>query len=189
MSHFRLSLPARSLQDSEGQARTVLEDSQASMGMIPNMYANMAHSPGLLSTYADGYQRFRESSGFTPTEQEVVLLTISRYNGCTYCMAAHSMIADNMSGVPAAELQALRDGSPLADDRLRALNEFTWHLLDRQGHAEKEAVERFLAAGYSERQVLEIVLAMAVKLLSNYSNHLFATPVDDAFAGYAWSAD
>lgn len=189
MSQSRLSLSAKTPQDAQGSAKAVLENSQRSMGMIPNMYANMANSPGLLATYADGYNRFREDSGFTPAEQEVVFLTISRHNGCNYCMAAHSMIADKMSGVPSGDLQALRDGTPLVDDKLKALNEFTQHLLESQGHPREEAVRQFLAAGYEERQVLEIALGMAVKLLSNYSNHLFDTPVDDAFADYSWSSE
>jgi len=188
MSHYRISLEAKNVETAESTAKSVLESSEKNMGMIPNMYANMANSPGLLSTYADGYNRFRENSGFSPAEQEVVLLTISRYNGCTYCMAAHSMIADKMSGVPAADLSALRDGRPLADDKLRALSEFTLHMLESRGHPGDAEVKRFLESGFSERQILEIVLAMAVKLLSNYSNHMFETPVDEAFSDYAWSA-
>lgn len=187
MSHYRMSLSAKTPEDAQGSARAVLENSKKGMGMIPNMYANMANSPGLLTTYTDGYNRFRENSGFTPAEQEVVFLTISRHNGCTYCMAAHSMIAEKMSDVPAADLQALRDGKPLTDSKLKALNEFTRHLLESAGRPQDVAVKEFLAAGYKEQQVLEIVLAMAVKLLSNYSNHLFETEVDDAFADYRWS--
>ena len=189
MSDYRLSLAPRTAQDAQDAAKTILEQSEAEMGMVPNMYARMANSPGLLQTYTEGYNRFREESGFSAAEQEVVLLTISRHNGCTYCMAAHSMIADNMSGVPEADLQALRDGKPLVDGQLRALADFCQHLLETQGHPQSQAVEQFLAAGYTERQILEIVLAMAVKLLSNYSNHLFQTPVDDAFAAYTWPAD
>jgi AhpD family alkylhydroperoxidase len=61
------------------------------------MYAVMANSPGLLETYATGYAAFREASGFTPAEQEVVLLTVSHENGCEYCVAAHSFLADQVS--------------------------------------------------------------------------------------------
>lgn len=186
MTKYQISLPKITSENADPQARIVLDDAKANMGMVPNMYANMANSPGLLTTYSDGYNRFREKSGFSPAEQEVVLLTISRHNGCTYCMAAHSMIADKMSGVPEADLEALRNAEPLPDIRLRSLNEFTRHLLESGGRPGEEEVRQFLAAGYSEHQILEIVLAMAVKLLSNYSNHLFDTQVDDAFADYAW---
>ena len=71
-------------------SRELLETVKATMGMVPNMYAEMAHSPGLLGTYRFGYDQFRRHSGFNPTEQEVIFLAISRYNGCAYCMGAVS---------------------------------------------------------------------------------------------------
>jgi len=187
MTKYRLSLPATTPEEADPQAKIVLDDAKTNMGMVPNMYANMANSPGLLTTYSDGYNRFRENSGFSPAEQETVLLTISRHNGCAYCMAAHSMIADKVSGVAADDLKALRNGETLPDDKLNCLNVFTRHLLESHGLPGEDEVKQFLAAGYTERHILEIVLAMAVKLLSNYSNHLFETKVDDAFADYTWS--
>lgn len=147
----------------------------------------MANSPGLLDTYVHGYERFRALSGFTPAEQEVVLLAVSRENGCTYCVAAHSFIADRMSGVPAAVTDAIRDGRPIPDARLAALHDFTRTMVAKRGLPDKADVSAFLAAGYSERQILEVVLAIAVKTLSNYANHLFHTPVDGMFAGRAWA--
>ena len=78
-----------------------------------------------LQSYLDGYTAFRTHSGFTPAEQEVVFLTISRENGCDYCMAAHSMIAEKVSKVPADVLRALRSGSSITDLRLAVLSAFT----------------------------------------------------------------
>lgn len=117
----------------------------------------------------------------------MILLTISRHNGCTYCMAAHSMIAAQMSSVSEPVLQALRDGKSLSTVNLRILNEFVKHLLETGGRPQQEQVERFVQAGYQEKYILEILLAMAVKLLSNYRNHLFETPLDNAFSNYVWS--
>jgi len=140
----------------------------------------------LLDTYVHGYER-SALSGFTPAEQEVVLLAVSRENGCTYCVAAHSFIADKMSGVPEAVTNAIRDGQPIPDARLAALHDFTRTMVIKRGLPDKTDVSAFLAAGYSERQILEVVLAIAVKTLSNYANHLFHTPVDGMFAGRAWA--
>lgn len=154
--------------------------------MVPNMYRAMAHSPGLFATYVDGYNRFRAQSGFTPAEQEVVLLTVSRFNECSYCVAAHSTLADTASGVPAEVTAAIRDDRPVADPRLGTLSVFTQVMLETGGRPTAGDVEDFLNAGYTDQQVLEIVLAIAVKTLSNYTNHLAATPVDEAFAGRAW---
>lgn len=186
-AELKLTLTALNPEQSEPPARARLEEARSSLGFVPNMYAVMANSPGLLDTYVHGYGRFREGSGFTPAEQEVVFLAISRENGCTYCVAAHSFLADKMSGVPVEVTDAIRDGSPIPDARLAALHAFTRTMVAKRGLPDRGDVTAFLAAGYSERQVLEIVLAIAVKTLSNYANHLFHTPVDAQFAERGWT--
>jgi len=183
---YKLTLPAVSLETAAPQARAVLDKAKAQVGFIPNMYGGMANSPALLDTYLDGYERFRKASGFTPAEQEIVFLTISRNNGCGYCMAAHSTLADKMSNVPAPVTDALRAGRPIPDARLSALSIFTDAMVASRGLPKRGDVEPFLAAGYEERHILDIILAIAVKTLSNYSNHLFQTPVDAMFAGRVW---
>lgn len=185
-AEYKLSLPPLSPDEAEPPARQRLDEAKTRLGFIPNMYGRMANSPGLLDTYIHGYERFRTLSGFTPAEQEVVFLAISRENGCTYCVAAHSFIADKMSGVPAAVTDAIRDGAAIPDAKLAALHDFARLMVRRRGLPARAEVEAFLAAGYGEKQVLEIVLAMAVKTLSNYANHVFHTPVDAAFAGRTW---
>jgi uncharacterized peroxidase-related enzyme len=158
------------------------------MGMIPNMYTRMANSPGVLETYLHGYERFRKDSGLSPAEQEVVLLSISAENGCEYCVAAHSTLADTSSKVPRDVTEAIRAGKPVPDAKLRALSELTRAIVVTRGRPLETDVRSFLAAGYTERHILELVLAVAVKTISNYVNHLFETPVDDAFKARAWSA-
>lgn len=181
-----LTLPAHEATSESPRIRQVLEQAKKQVGFIPNMYARMANSPGLLETYLFGYERFRKSSGFSPAEQEVVFLTVSRENGCHYCVAAHSTLADKASGVPREVTDAIRDGEPIPDWKLSALSELTRILLSKRGWADRSDVDRFMAAGYREEQVLEVVLAVAVKTLSNWSNHLFATPVDAMFADREW---
>lgn len=181
-----LTLPPVTIDNADATAKSLLEDAQRRLGFVPNMYANMANSPGLLETYMHGYARFRQHSGFTAAEQEVIFLTISRVNGCLYCVAAHSVIADAVSKVPAEVTNAIRDGAAVPDARLAALSRFTRVMVQSRGMPEHREVQAFLEAGFDERQVLEIVLAIAVKTLSNYANHLFRTPVDEKFASRAW---
>lgn len=164
--------------------KEILDKAVKQVGFLPNMYANMANAPAVLSTYLHGYALFRSESGLKPAEQEVVFLAVSRTNGCTYCMAAHSMIADKKSGVPADVLQAIRAGQPIPDGRLAALYALTTEMVKTQGRPDAAVVQAFLAAGFQERDVLYLVLAIAVKTLSNYSNHAFATKVDAVFADY-----
>jgi len=169
-------------------ARAAMDRGKKAARMLPNMYRAMAQAPALLDTYLTGYERFREESGFTAQEQEVVFLTISAENSCEYCMAAHSFIADTFSRVPTTVTDAIRAGDPIDDRRLSALRTFTQHLLLERGRPSRTAVESFLAAGYTEQQILYIVLAIAVKTMSNYTNHLFNTPVDGVFKAREWKA-
>jgi uncharacterized peroxidase-related enzyme len=186
---YTLTLPARTPADESPRVRDVLEKAQKQVGFLPNMYAVMVNSPGLLETYLTGYDHFRRESGFTPAEQEVVFLTVSRENGCHYCVAAHSFLADKASKVPREVTDAIRDGTPVPDAKLAALSEFTRALVKSRGWPSPDDVAAFLGAGYGERHILEIVLAVAVKTLSNWSNHLFRTPLDELFAERAWQAE
>ena len=183
---FTMTLPAQSLSSESPRVRGVLEKAKKQVGFIPNMYARMVNAPGLLETYLVGYDLFRKESGFTPVEQEVVFLTISRENECHYCVAAHSVIADKFAHVPTEVTDAIRQGAPVPDGKLEALRTFTRTLLVKRGRPDRADVTAFLQAGYTERHILEIVLAISVKTLSNYANHLFETPVDEMFSDRAW---
>ena len=183
MQHFvARTLRPVSLDSADATQKEVLAGAQKAVGFIPNMYANMANAPGVLSTYLHGYALFRGESGLKPAEQEVVFLAVSQVNGCNYCTAAHSMIADKMSGVPADVLKAIRAQTAIPDVKLATLYATTVAMVNSHGRPGAETVKTFLDAGYKETDLMYIVLAIAVKTLSNFSNHLFATPVDERFA-------
>ena len=184
----KLQLPSHSENTAPEQGRAFLGTTRKNLGFIPNMYGEMVNAPGALSTYMHGYDWFRKESGFTPAEQEVIFLTISRENDCHYCMAAHSMIAEKVSKVPPQALQAVREGHAIDDTKLRALAGFVEEMVQTRGNPSQESLQAFTSAGYSEQQALQVVLAMAVKTISNYTNHLFDTPVDAAFASHALPA-
>jgi len=168
----------------QGSQKAILDAALKQVGFIPNMYANMANAPAVLSTYLHGYSLFRSESGLTPPEQEVVFLAISQVNDCRYCTAAHSMMADKVSGVPAPVLRAIRESQPIPDGKLAALFATTQEMVTSRGRPSRKTVQAFLDAGYKERDLLYIVLAIGVKVLSNFSNHAFATEVDEKFAAY-----
>jgi uncharacterized peroxidase-related enzyme len=179
-----LDMQPETLETSTGEALSLLQTAKSKLGFVPNMYGYMAKLPPVLANYMSSYDAFRNQSGFTPAEQETVFLTISRVNGCAYCMAAHSMIADKKSGVPAASLEALRSGDELPDAKLQAVATFTEAMVISRGNPGKAAVDAFTEAGYTEQHILGIVLAIATKTFSNYVNHLAGTPVDQVFAAY-----
>ena len=182
----KLSLPSHDLESKDPAIRRVLEGASKKLGFIPNMYANMVNLPPLLETYLYGYDKFRTKSGFNSVEREVVLLTISYENSCHYCVAAHSMLADNVSKVPGDVTDAIRERRAIPDPKLAALSLFTAAMVTRRGWVEQHDTDHFLAAGFEEKHILAILLAISVKTISNYSNHLFDTPVDDIFKSREW---
>jgi uncharacterized peroxidase-related enzyme len=184
-AEYKIGLEPVSDKAATGVAKEIMDTTKAGFGFVPNMYRTMANSAGFLSTYAHGYKEFRQHSGFTPAEQELVFLVISRENGCDYCTAAHSMVAENVSKLDAQTLAAARENAHIADEKLRALAAFTQHVFASRGMITQVQAAAFLAAGYEEKQIMEIVLAIAVKTLSNYSNHIFHSELDDVFAPYA----
>ena len=154
-------------------------------GMVPNLIAKMAEAPAVAEAYlalADALGR----SSLSPAEAQTVLLSVSRVNECHYCMAAHSAIAE-MQQVPAEAIEALRSGSPIPDAKLEALRRFTVSVLEKRGWVSDEEIEPFLAAGFTKGQVLEVILGISMKTLSNYVNHIVQTPVDAAFQAKAWA--
>ncbi len=155
--------------------------------MIPNMYKAMVNSPGLLDTYMHGYKKFRERGGFSPVEQEVVFLTISAENQCTYCMGAHSLLANTVSKVPVEVTEAIRNNTEIPHEKLRALSEFTSLMVNKRGIPSEEDVQKFLKAGYSEQHLMSIILAISVKTISNYVNHVFDTELDHVFKAREWT--
>lgn len=189
MTTYQMTLAAQTIDSAPNGARQILEGAKTRMGMVPNMYGRMANLSGLLTTYAHGYEAFRAQGGFTPAEQEVVLLVISRENGCEYCVGAHSMIADKMSKVPPQALEAVRTGKAIVDPKLAALAAFTQAMVEKRGNPSPADAAAFLKAGFTEQHILAVILAISVKTISNYANHVFHTPLDAPFSAYAWTAD
>lgn len=185
---YHLNLPPIDPEQATPEAREVLERARRQVGRLPNMYLMMANLPALLDTYLYGYDRFRKAADFTPAQQEVVFLTLSVENGCGYCAGAHSFIADHMSKVPGDVTDAIRDGQPIQDRKLEALRAFTRVMHDTRGRPSQEEAQAFLEAGYKEQHILGIILALSVKTISNYANHVFDTPLDETFRSREWAA-
>jgi len=174
------------LQTADPAGRKVLEQVQENYGFIPNLLGNMAHAPATAKGYLALGQLVGETS-FDATEQQVILLAVSRYNQCEYCVGAHSAISA-MEKLPADVIESIRSDEPIADSKLEALRTFTTRVVDQRGWLSDEDIGDFLAAGYSRAQILEVVLGVAMKTISNYTNHIAGTELDAAFADFAWRA-
>lgn len=158
---------------------------QQNFGFIPNLLAGMAKSPALLEGYRSLAACF-DKTQLSETERQIILLTTSRLNGCRYCMAAHTVIAKS-AGVPDAVVSALRNNTPIDDAKLEALRQFAGTVTERRGWLEEGDLQGFYAAGYTQENVLEVILGVGLKILSNYTNHITQTPVDKVFEQAVWS--
>ncbi len=180
------AFPYHTRDTAPADARPLLDGASKQYGMVPNLYAKMAEAPTLLQAYLQVAELFSKCS-LSATEQQVVLLTVSRVNGCDYCVSVHSALAD-MTGVPTEVTNAVRDNSPLSDDRLEALRQFTARLVEARGWLDEADTQAFLAAGYTPANIMEVILGVGQKTLSNYTNHIAGTELDAAFSGRAWKA-
>ncbi|MTI31714.1 carboxymuconolactone decarboxylase family protein [Cytophagales bacterium RKSG123] len=181
-----MTLIAQTVESAPKVASEVLAETQKGLGFIPNMYGLMANNPALLDAYTKSYKTFRENSGFTPQEQEIIFLSVAYENECTYCVAAHSFIADKMSKVPVEITDAIRAGNEV-EGKLGALSRFSRIMVEKRGNVSEEEISDFLEAGYSQEHILGVVAGIGVKTFSNYFNHIANTPVDPAFSSREWS--
>lgn len=165
----------------------LLDATQQAFGFIPNLIGVMANTPALLEAYTAVSAAF-DKSDLSATERQVVLLTVSHYHACDYCVAAHSAIA-GMQKVPKDVVSAIRNGEPFADEKLQALRNLVIALLNRRGWLEQADRDAFLAAGYKPRHVLDVLVGIAQKTMSNYTNHLAGTPLDEMFRAFAWQGE
>lgn len=166
-------------------SRERLAGAKKSLGFVPNLFGVFAESPAALEAYQTLGGIF-DTSSFTPTERQVVRLSSSFVNDCHYCMAAEAAVA-NLKKVDADVIAALREGRPIADPKLEALRTFTAKVTEQRGWVSEEDSAAFLAAGYTRAQILEVIVGVAQKVLSNYTNHFANTPLDDAFQPLAWT--
>ncbi|NHX27328.1 carboxymuconolactone decarboxylase family protein, partial [Escherichia coli] len=121
-----------------------------------------------------------------PAEREIVLLTTSVHNECGYCVAGHSFYSKS-TDLAEDVLAAIRDRRPIADPKKEALRLFSQALAERRGKNCEAEMRRFLEAGYSRDQILEVINGVALKTMANMTANLFELPLDEAFAPYSWS--
>jgi uncharacterized peroxidase-related enzyme len=181
MSQFHI----HSISTAPAAAQPLLEGSLKKYGFVPNLHGGLAEAPAALQAYIELTALFDKTS-LSPTERQVVLLAASVENNCTYCVAAHSTIAKQMVKTDAANVEALRKQQSLSDPKLDALAAFTRAVVKQRGRVCGKTLDNFITAGYSRAQVLEVVLGVAFKTLSNYTNHLIDTPLDSAFQAESW---
>ncbi|WP_339837189.1 carboxymuconolactone decarboxylase family protein [uncultured Flavobacterium sp.] len=179
------TLKVHSIESAPEGSKELLEQSLKANGMIPGLHGVLAGAPGILEGYQTLHKLFTESS-FDKDELTVVWQTINVEHACHYCVPAHTAIAGMMK-VDENITESLRNETPLENTKLEALRTFTLAITRNRGNVSSDELQAFYTAGYEERQVLEIILGLSQKVISNYTNHIANTPIDAPFQKLAWT--
>lgn len=179
------TLQIHTIESAPEESKASLENSVKAFGMLPNLHGVLSESPQLLEAYKTIHQLFSNSS-FNAEELTVVWQTINVEHECHYCVPAHSAIAHMMKVDPALT-EALRNNEAMPTEKLQVLQDTTLRILRNRGHISDAELETFYAIGYGQRQVLDIILGISQKVISNYTNHIAKTPVDEPFQKFSWS--
>jgi uncharacterized peroxidase-related enzyme len=162
-------------------SKMTLQAIQKRNGFISNLMATFASSPTLLNGYV-GLDTAWEESSFTAQERQLIFLAASVENRCRYCVAAHATELKGLRVNP-EYIQAVRNRDALGDPRLDALVTLTRELVAERGFVAPKTWERFVAAGFNEVALLEVLIGVALKIISNYLDNLSPIAIDAAFRG------
>ncbi len=168
------------------ESAPTLSEAHGKLGFISSLAGVMAESPELLEGYSAAFNAFMRCS-LPSLARHAVIIAASVENRCEYCVAAHSTMATR-AGMPAPTLEALRHGAETGDPQVDAVATLTRVLVSTRGRATEEDLDHFYAAGFTRRNVLEVVLGVGTKTISNYTNHLAERPLDAAWHEHAWTA-
>lgn len=168
------------------KSQILIDQSVKTYGFLPNLHAILAEAPITYKAYLDTFSLFEKESSFTPLEQQIVFQTANYENNCNYCMPGHSMLMTMMK-MPKDIIDALREGTPIEDKKLEILRQFSSSLLANKGHVSKSEIQAFLNQGYTQKQALEILVGLSSKLISNFTNSMAETPIDEPVKAFAWT--
>ncbi|NGP77998.1 carboxymuconolactone decarboxylase family protein [Balneolaceae bacterium YR4-1] len=162
------------------ESKPLLDAAKDKFGFLPNLLGEFAESPALL----EGYLQLNDIVGktsFSEIEQQLAILAVSVENKCHYCTAVHSTILKNQLNVDESVVESVRKEETLVNPKLNTLVSFVRKVVAERGFISENDLESFLEAGYTKQQALEVNLIVALKTISNYTNHLADTPLDEAF--------
>lgn len=165
-------------------SKPFLANTKSSFGMIPNLEKTMAGEPTLLSVYSFGWDKFSETP-LNSIEQQVVYQTVNFENECNYCVPWHTVLSKK-ANMPEEVSSALRKGTKLPDEKLEALSNFTRLLIHNRGKITDGQLDAFMSHGYQEKHALAVILGIAIKTMSNFTNSIAQTPLDKEMEPFRW---
>ncbi|MCT8785681.1 carboxymuconolactone decarboxylase family protein [Glaesserella parasuis] len=165
-------------------AKEALQAVKNNNGFIPNLIGVLANAPTALETYRT-VGAINQRNSLTPTEREVVQITVAVANGCGFCVAGHTAISIKQIKMPDELLQALRKATPIQDNKLDTLARFTLAVINTKGKVGETLLNEFFAVGYTQQNALDVVLGVSLASLCNYANNLADTPINPELQPYA----
>lgn len=178
-------LTVNTLETAPEKAKQRMEMVQKANGFIPNLIGVLANSPQALEMYQE-VGKINSQSSLSPEEIEVVQITAAAHNGCDFCVAGHTKIGTLKLKMPENVLNALRTRTAIEDNaKYQALAQFTMQLIDKRGKVSDEELAAIKAAGYSEQNILDVVLGVALATLCNYANNVAQNDINPELQAYA----
>ena len=171
----RINIPA-TVDTAPAAAQPLLSGVKAKLGSVPNLFRLLAVSPAALEGYL-GLSGALGKGSLDARTRERIALAVAEFNGCGYCTSAHAFIGKNMAGLSDAEIAANRNGGS-TDDRAAAAVRFAVKVVETRGQVSDADVASIRLAGYSDAEVVEIVLHVALNTLTNYVNEVAETTID-----------
>jgi uncharacterized peroxidase-related enzyme len=147
---------------------------QKKLGFVPNLYATLALSENALGSYL---QFQSAKSSLSQKQREVINLVVSQINECQYCLAAHTAIG-GMIGLSADQIIQIRRVHIEFDQKLQALAALVQSIVVNRGRADGALVDAFFAAGYSQENLVDTIVAVGDKIITNYLHNTTEVPVD-----------
>jgi uncharacterized peroxidase-related enzyme len=168
----KFTVPAKE-QVSAGN-KVIFENLEKMVGFVPNLYAVLGHSENALSTYLTLQNA---PSSLKAKEREVINLVVSQVNECVYCLSAHTAIG-KMNGFSDDQIIEIRKGGAPFDNKLDALAKLVKSITANKGHADEKLTDNFYAAGYNEENLVDVIVAIGDKIITNYLHAITKVPVD-----------
>ena len=165
-----------SIEASPEAAQPLLQAVKKQLGMVPNLFRVVGNSPAALEGYLGLNGALAKGSLEAPTRERVAL-AVAEVNGCDYCLSAHSYLGKNLSKLSDAEIAANRSGGS-TDPKADAAVQFAVKLVEARGHVSDADIQAVKRAGYTDAQIVEIVLHVALNTLTNYVNVVAETEID-----------
>jgi alkylhydroperoxidase family enzyme len=178
--------PVQTIASAPEKSKPALEQLQKAFGVLPNLPAVIANSPKLINALVGLFAQVH-SPGLSEAENQIVLLTDAVTNSSTYAVAFHTALA-LQQGISFQETTAIRERRLPADKRFAALSGLAKGFIEKRGHLSEQELDSFIAAGFTQEQVLEVIAIVAASTITNYTGTIANPPLEDPFREYAWHA-